>query len=444
MPARSNLPSVNYATTQSDSVTATGANDSAVAEAYPPSLMGAVAASTQDEHGTRVSVVIPCLNEAETIAECVTSARAVLEESGLRGEVIVVDNASDDGSGDIARAAGATVVYEPRRGYGSAYLAGLAAAQGDYIVMADADLTYDFREIPAFVRELDAGAQLVVGNRLKGIQAGAMPFLSRIGNPILSGFLNVLYRTNVGDVHCGMRALRRDALPVLNLRATGMEFASEMVIRAAREKFDVREIPIELHPRVGESKLSPLRDGWRHLRLMLVYNPNFLFTLPGAVMAVVGLAVRDRRVCTRSSLWQGPVHPFADPRLPARHPRRAGDELRHLRTRVQRVLHRRRGSLFRPCAGAAAARARSRRGGRVPNRRSRALRRAARIVGLARLRSAAGGAAVRRGADRDRGGCADLLHVVSALRHRPSPSRLRLAPRSGSWSWRHAPHRLTH
>jgi glycosyltransferase involved in cell wall biosynthesis len=253
--------------------------------------MGAAAASTQDEHGKRVSVVIPCLNEAETIAECVTSARGVLEASGLRGEVIVVDNASDDGSGDIARAAGATVVYEPRRGYGSAYLAGLAAAQGDYIVMADADLTYDFREIPAFVRELEAGAQLVVGNRLKGIQAGAMPFLSRIGNPVLSGFLNFLYRTNVGDVHCGMRALRRDALPVLNLRATGMEFASEMVIRAAREKLDVREIPIKLHPRVGESKLSPLRDGWRHLRLMLVYKPNFLFTLPGAVMAVIGLAV---------------------------------------------------------------------------------------------------------------------------------------------------------
>jgi glycosyltransferase involved in cell wall biosynthesis len=253
--------------------------------------MGPVAASAQDEQGTRVSVVIPCLNEAETITECVTSARAVLEESGLQGEVIVVDNASDDGSGDVARAAGATVVYEPRRGYGSAYLAGLAAAQGDYIVMADADLTYDFREIPAFVRELEAGAQVVVGNRLKGIQPGAMPWLSRIGNPILSGFLNLLYRTNVGDVHCGMRALRRDALPVLNLRAIGMEFASEMVIRAAREKLDLREIPIKLYARVGESKLSPLRDGWRHLRLMLVYNPNFLFTLPGAVMALIGSVI---------------------------------------------------------------------------------------------------------------------------------------------------------
>ena len=250
-----------------------------------------IAVTTQPGPERRVSVVIPCLNEAETIAECVKSARVVLEENGLEGEVIVVDNASEDGSGDIARAEGATVVFEPYRGYGSAYLAGLAAAHGDYIVMADADLTYDFREIPAFVRELESGAQLVVGNRLKGIQPGAMPWLSRIGNPILSGFLNVLYKTNVGDVHCGMRALRRDALPVLNLRATGMEFASEMVIRASREKLDVREIPIELHPRVGDSKLSPLRDGWRHLRLMLLYNPNFLFTLPGAVMALVGVVI---------------------------------------------------------------------------------------------------------------------------------------------------------
>ena len=248
-------------------------------------------ATNQQELTRRVSVVIPCLNEAETIAECVTSARSVLDESGLSGEVIVVDNASDDGSGEIARGAGASVVLEERRGYGSAYLAGLDVAQGEYIVMADADLTYDLREIPAFVHELDAGAELVVGNRFKGIKPGAMPWLSRIGNPILSGFLNLLYRTGVGDVHCGMRALRRDVLPVLHLRSTGMEFASEMVIRAAREKLDVREIPIELHPRVGESKLSPLRDGWRHVRLILVYNPNFLFTLPGAVMAALGLLI---------------------------------------------------------------------------------------------------------------------------------------------------------
>ena len=236
----------------------------------------------------RVSVVIPCLDEAETIAECVTRARAVLDEGGQAGEVIVVDNGSADGSGDLARAAGALVVQEPRRGYGSAYLAGLAVARGDYIVMLDADLTYDFSEIPRFVDELDDGAQLVVGNRMGSIAPGAMPWLSRVGNPVLSGFLNALHRTNVRDVHCGMRALRRDVLPALNLRTVGMEFASEMVIRATRERLDVRELPIELHPRVGRSKLSPFRDGWRHLRVILVYNPTFLFLIPGAVMLALG------------------------------------------------------------------------------------------------------------------------------------------------------------
>src|SRR5438093_1454286 len=236
----------------------------------------------------RVSVVIPCLDEAETIVECVTRAQGVLEETGLAGEVIVVDNGSTDGSGDLARAAGALVVDEPRRGYGSAYLAGLSVAVGVYIVMVDADLTYDFGEIPRFVEELESGAQMVIGNRMQDIKPGAMPFLSRVGNPLLSGFLNVLHRTNVRDVHCGMRALRREVLPLLNLRTVGMEFASEMVIRATRERLDVREVPIELHPRVGESKLSPFRDGWRHLRVILVYNPTFLFLLPGAIMFFAG------------------------------------------------------------------------------------------------------------------------------------------------------------
>jgi glycosyltransferase involved in cell wall biosynthesis len=235
-----------------------------------------------------LSVVIPCLNEAETIAECVHQARAVLDANGIPGEVVVVDNGSSDGSGKLARDAGALVVEEPRRGYGSAYLAGLAVARGDYIVMVDADLTYDFGEIPKFVSALDGGAQLVIGNRLQNIEPGAMPFLSRLGNPLLSGFLNVLHRTNVHDAHCGMRALRRDVVPLLNLRTVGMEFASEMVIRATREHLDVREVPIALHPRVGTSKLSPFRDGWRHLRLILVYNPTFLFIVPGAVMFLTG------------------------------------------------------------------------------------------------------------------------------------------------------------
>ena len=237
---------------------------------------------------TVVSVVIPCLNEADSIVQCIEAAHRVLRESDLAGEVIVVDNGSDDGSAELAVFAGATLVRESRRGYGSAYIAGFEAARGDYIVMIDADLTYDFAEIPRFVAELEDGGELVMGNRMAGVQPGAMSVLSRIGNPILSGFLNLLFHTPVGDAHCGMRAVRRDVLPALGLQATGMELASEMVIRAARAKLDIRELPIALHPREGESKLSPFRDGWRHLRLMLLYHPNFLFFFPGALAGAIG------------------------------------------------------------------------------------------------------------------------------------------------------------
>ena len=236
----------------------------------------------------RVSVVIPCLNEAESIGQCVNAAQRVLDEHDLDGEVVVVDNGSDDGSGVLARLAGARVVDEPRRGYGSAYLAGFAEARGDYIVMIDADLTYDFEEIPHFIRELGDGAELVMGNRMDAVQPGAMPMLSRIGNPLMSRFLNLLFRTPVRDTWCGLRALRRDVLPVLDLQSTGMELASEMVIRAARSGLEIRELPIALHPREGVSKLSPLRDGWRSLRLMLVYHPNFLFLFPGAFIGAIG------------------------------------------------------------------------------------------------------------------------------------------------------------
>ena len=158
--------------------------------------------------------------------------------------------------------------------------------------MADADLTYDFAEIPRFVAALDAGADVVIGNRMRNIHPGAMPWHHRyIGNPLLSGFLNLLFSTGVQDAHCGMRAVRREVLPRLDLRTTGMEFASEMVIRAAKEKLDVRQFPIEYHPRGGESKLSSFRDGWRHLRFLLVHSPNYLFILPGALMAAIGALV---------------------------------------------------------------------------------------------------------------------------------------------------------
>src|SRR5919107_3665439 len=240
----------------------------------------------------KVSVVIPCLNEAGSIERCVEMALEALDGQAWQGEVIVADNGSDDGSPGLAKGAGAVVVHEPRRGYGSAYLAGLAAAAGDYIVMADADLTYDFGDIPRFVDELDKGADLVMGNRMKGIQPGAMPWLHRhVGNPVLSGMLNLFFRTGVSDAHCGMRAVRRSVLTQLDLRTTGMEFASEMVVRAGKERLAIAEVPIHYHPREGESKLSRFRDGWRHLRFLLVHSPNWLFIVPGALMALVGALV---------------------------------------------------------------------------------------------------------------------------------------------------------
>jgi glycosyltransferase involved in cell wall biosynthesis len=249
-------------------------------------------ASPDQEPPVVVSVVIPCLNEEGNIEACVRAAFAALEEAGLAGEVVVADNASEDRSAELAAAAGARVVHEPRRGYGSAYLAGFGAARGRYIVMADADLTYDFGEIPRFVSELDDGADLVMGDRMDNIQPGAMPWLHRyVGNPILSGILNVFFRTGIRDAHCGMRAVRRDVLPRLDLRTTGMEFASEMVIRASKERLDIREFPIEYHPRGGESKLSSFRDGWRHLRFLLVHSPTYLFILPGALLAALGTIV---------------------------------------------------------------------------------------------------------------------------------------------------------
>jgi glycosyltransferase involved in cell wall biosynthesis len=248
------------------------------------------AVQADDTDQLTVSVVIPCLNEEGNIESCVRLARAVLEEHEIAGEVVVADNASEDRSAEIAAAAGARVVTERRRGYGNAYMAGFAAARGRYVVMADADLTYDFREIPRFVEQLDAGADLVMGDRMDNIRPGAMPWLHRyIGNPVLTGILNVFFRTGVSDAHCGMRALRRDALPRLDLRTTGMEFASEMVIRASKERLDIRELPIEYHPRGGDSKLSSFRDGWRHLRFLLVHSPMHLFILPAAALLATGL-----------------------------------------------------------------------------------------------------------------------------------------------------------
>jgi glycosyltransferase involved in cell wall biosynthesis len=257
---------------------------STVLETEPP-----VRADAEDRGTPLVSVVIPCLNEAENIERCVTAALGALHGMGVPGEVLVADNGSEDDSVQLAQRAGARVVVERRRGYGSAYLAGFAASTGRYIVMADADLTYDFNDIPRFVAALEEGAEMVIGDRMDNIQPGAMPWLHRyVGNPILTGLLNLFFRTGVKDAHCGMRALRREVLPRLDLRTTGMEFASEMVIRASKENLRIAEFPIEYHPRGGESKLSSFRDGWRHLRFLLVHSPNHLFIVPGTVLAGVG------------------------------------------------------------------------------------------------------------------------------------------------------------
>jgi glycosyltransferase involved in cell wall biosynthesis len=238
-----------------------------------------------------VSVVIPCLNEVRAIATCVEKARRALAEQAVNGEVVVVDNGSSDGSAEAALRAGAEVVYEPRRGYGSAYLAGFAAARGQYFVMGDGDDTYDFQDIPRFTTPLIEGrADLVIGDRLGGdIRRGAMSWSHRwIGNPLLSGMLRLLFRTRISDAHCGMRAFTRDAWERMRLGAIGMEFASEMIVSALRERLRIAEIPITYHPRLGESKLQGFRDAWRHVRFMLLFSPSYLFLMPGLLLMISG------------------------------------------------------------------------------------------------------------------------------------------------------------
>lgn len=238
-----------------------------------------------------VSVIMPCLDEEAAVGGCVERALRALSAMGVAGEVVVVDNGSGDRSAEVARAAGARVVEEPRRGYGSAYLRGFDEARGRYLVMGDADGSYDFAELARFVEPLIAGeCDLMMGDRLGGeIRPGAMPWSHRwIGNPLLSGMLRLLFRTRISDSHCGMRAITREAYDRLGLRTTGMELASEMVVSALREGLAVREIPITYHPRTGESKLVGLRDAWRHVRFMLVYSPSYLFQLPGLVLMALG------------------------------------------------------------------------------------------------------------------------------------------------------------
>ncbi len=244
-----------------------------------------------------ISVVMPCLNEAESVARCVERAASAIGRTGLSGEVIVCDNGSTDGSDELARQAGATVVYEPERGYGSAYLRGFAAAGGSFIVMGDADESYDFAEIPNLLAKLREGYDYVVGSRFAGkILPGAMPWTHRyIGNPVLTGLLNFLFGTKLSDAHSGLRAMTKEAQHRLGLRCTGMELASEIAIRAAQVGLRTIEVPIAYHPRAGSSKLRPLRDGLRHLSYMASMLPGLMMILPAAitfVIAALALAVQ--------------------------------------------------------------------------------------------------------------------------------------------------------
>ncbi len=240
-----------------------------------------------------LTVLMPCLNEAETVATCVRKARRFLGEHDIDGEVLVADNGSTDGSQRLARDAGASVISIPDTGYGNAVLGGIAVAQGQFIIMGDSDDSYDFTALMPFLDRLRAGAELVMGNRFRGgIVPGAMPALHRyLGNPVLSAIGRLFFRSRIGDFHCGLRGFRRDSVLLLALQASGMELASEMIVKATLAGQQVEEVPTRLS-RDGRSRpphLRRWRDGWRHLRFLLLFSPRWLFLIPGTVLLISGL-----------------------------------------------------------------------------------------------------------------------------------------------------------
>ncbi|WEK03153.1 MAG: glycosyltransferase family 2 protein [Candidatus Devosia phytovorans] len=242
-----------------------------------------------------LTILMPCLNEAETLASCISKAQGFLARTGISGEVVIADNGSTDGSQAIAEGLGARVIPVPQRGYGAALGGGIQAARGRYIIMGDADDSYDFANLDAFIEQLRDGAELVMGNRFKGgIAPGAMPWHHRyIGNPVLSTVGRVFFNTPIRDFHCGLRGFSREAILGLNLRTSGMEFASEMVVKASLAQLDLREVPTRL-AKDGRSRpphLRSFRDGWRHLRFLLLFSPRWLFLYPGMALLWVGLVV---------------------------------------------------------------------------------------------------------------------------------------------------------
>ncbi|QLJ52184.1 MAG: dolichol-p-glucose synthetase, (glycosyltransferase) [Candidatus Fermentimicrarchaeum limneticum] len=249
-----------------------------------------------------VSVIIPAKNEEATIADCISKIAEIFRRESIKGEIIVADSSTDK-TPEIARRMGAKVVKSPSEGYGSAYMTGFEAAKGEYIIMGDADDTYDFHEIPRFIKLLrENKADLVLGSRVKGsILPDSMPWLHRyVGNPLLSFTLNTFFGANISDAHTGFRAIRRDAFEKLDLHTTGMEFASEMIVKSVRKKLRIVEVPITYYPRKARSKLSSFSDGWRHLRFMLLYSPNYLFIIPGSIMFLLGMILMF-------ALLKGPV-----------------------------------------------------------------------------------------------------------------------------------------
>lgn len=245
-----------------------------------------------DISGMTVTVVLPALNEEQTIGTCIQLIQQAFRDCGINGEIIVADS-STDRTPEIARSMGAVVIHPAARGYGNAYLTGFSHAKGDYIVMGDADGTYDFTEIPALIAPLLVGADLVIGSRFSGkMEPGSMTWLHRyIGNPILTWLLNHIFHTHFTDTHSGYRAIRRDALNRLHLTSTGMEFASEMLVAANRENLRITEIPIRYHPRMTPSNLHSFADGWRHVRFILLIRPIPFIAIPGLVFAIIGMAL---------------------------------------------------------------------------------------------------------------------------------------------------------
>jgi len=244
---------------------------------------------------TELTILMPCLNEVATVGRCVEKARGFLRRAGIEGEVVVADNGSHDGSRELALQAGARVIEVAERGYGAALAAGIRAARGRFVIMGDADDSYDFSALEGFIEKLREGYPLVMGNRFRGgIRRGAMPPLHRyLGNPVLSFIGRMLFRTGVGDFHCGLRGFDREAVTSLGMRTPGMEFASELVMKAALARWRIAEVPVTLYPdgRGRAPHLRSWRDGWRHLRLLLLFSPRWLFLYPGVLLLAIGLSM---------------------------------------------------------------------------------------------------------------------------------------------------------